>query len=883
MLLVVAFAAGETTADERLDFFESKVRPLLVQHCYECHSVETGESSGELLVDTREALRSGGTRGPAVVPGEPEESLLLRAVTYEDGELEMPPEGRLEDEQIEVLRKWIEDGAVDPREPDGDAPAEDETAEVDPADHWAFQKVHSPAAPRHADGQSSRLDAFVADHLRSRDDGLQVNPPADPATLVRRLYYDLTGLPPSREQVDAYLDNSRPDAYERLVDRLLASPQFGERFGRHWLDVARYADTVGYTLAGRERRLAGSHQYRDWVIAAFNRDLPFDAMIRYQLAADRLDPENLDGHLDAMGFLTVGRRFLNRNDTIDDRIDVVSRGLLGLTVACARCHDHKFDPIPTVDYYALYGVMRSSRLKEDGPSPLMLEDHKPSDARVFIRGQAGNRGEVAPRRFLTALRTPAEPAQHWQLKTGSGRLDLAEKIATTENPLTGRVFVNRVWTHLIGTPLVNTPSDFGVRSPQPQIPELLEDLAADFYRDWSVKRLVRRIVMTDIYRRSSHTSPAALQADPENECFARATRRRRDFESLRDALLVVSKHLRSQVGGEPVDLQGTPTPPRRTVYAFIDRQNLPGVFRIFDFASPDAHTPRRPYTTVPQQALFMMNDPTVLAAAGRVADFAQRSVETSSAGTEGSGAGTGGDAETELVRAIYETVLARAPSETELRTALAFLELPQSEMEPLPDPRALWQYGFSTVGEDLTAKSFEPFTHYHDGRWQHPDFAKGGKFRYLQLTRTGGHPGPGNDLATNRRWTAPADGRCRVIGTMEHPSMNGNGVQMTIATENRVLWQTHLAKRPRPYGPITFRVRKGQAIDFLTSDKGDLNSDSFYWKIAIQFEGDHGERIESDSESDFSGPWQQGEQQPLGRAEQLAHALLMSNEFIFVD
>ncbi|QEG40345.1 PSD1 and planctomycete cytochrome C domain-containing protein [Roseimaritima ulvae] len=853
-------------ADEKTDYFEAKVRPLLVDHCYECHSVEADESAGELQVDTRAALLTGGTRGPAMVPGDPDESLLLQAVSYDDPGLEMPPDGQLEDEQIEVLRKWIADGAVDPRKPDPAPPEPEETEQVDPANHWAFQPFHAAVPPADAAAEStSVLDALVNAHLQAGEHGVQLNPPAAAKTLVRRLTFDLTGLPATAAEVQAFVEDRRADAYERLVDRLLATPQFGERFGRHWLDVARYADTVGYTLAGRERRLAGSERYRDWVINAFNQDLPYDSMIRYQLAADRLDPENAAGHLDAMGFITVGRRFLRGNDTIDDRIDVIGRGLLGLTVACARCHDHKFDPIPTMDYYALFGVMQSSRLKEDGPSPLMMEDHKPHDAHVLIRGQAGNRGPVAPRQFLTALRSGGSDDSAARFKTGSGRLDLAEKIATADNPLTARVMVNRVWMHLIGTPLVATPSDFGVRSAPPEVPGMLDDLATSFAADWSIKRLVRRIVCTDIYRRSSEASEAAIAADPDNLRLTRANRRRRDFESLRDSLLMVSDRLETVIGGEPVDILVTPTPPRRTVYAFIDRQNLPGLFRTFDFASPDAHTPRRAFTTVPQQALFLMNDPMVLASAVRVADgCAERTDEAA-------------------IEHIYRTVLARSPSAEERAEALAFLALPDTVSEPLPDPRDLWQYGFSTVGEDKTATSFERFTYFKDGRWQHPEAPEGGRFRYLQLTRTGGHPGPGNQLAANRRWIAPADGHCEVIGQMEHPSMQGNGVQITIANGNKVLWETHLSHRPQPYGPIRFAVTKGDAIDFLASDHGSTSHDSFRWKIAVHFEGEHGQKVDSDSELDFSGPYDRSDEQPLSRREQFAHALLISNEFIFVD
>src|SRR6056297_461083 len=848
-------------ADEKTDYFESHVRPLLVQHCYECHSAEAGEASGELRLDSAAATLAGGSRGPALVAGDPDESLIIRAVNYSEPDLEMPPDGQLEEAQIEILRKWIADGASDPRTEDTSMQASE--PKVDPAEHWAFQPFSRATPPAEIDAEaSSLLDALVADHLQQQSaSSLRRNPPAAAETLIRRVYFDLTGLAPTADQVDAFVHDNRVDAYDRVVDELLSSPAFGERFGRHWLDVARYADTVGYTLAGRERRLAGSHLYRDWTIRAFNQDLPYDAMIRYQLAADRLDPENEKGHLDAMGFLTIGRRFLNRHDTLDDRIDVIGRGLLGLTVACARCHDHKFDPIPTLDYYSFYGVLQSSREKPDGPSPLMLEDHNPHDAHVLVRGQAGNRGDKAPRQFLSALRAPDEP----RFETGSGRIDLAQRIATAENPLTARVMVNRVWAHLIGKPLVITPSDFGVRSAPPQIPALLDDLATQFAEDWSIKRLVRRIVRTDVYRQTSTADPASVNADPDNVMLARPNRWRRDFESLRDNLLAVSHRLDRKIGGEPIEITSTPAPPRRTVYAFIDRQNLPGIFRTFDFASPDAHTPQRAFTTVPQQALFMLNNPMVLSAA---TDVAARI-----------------DAEdpAEYVTALYRQTIGRPPNESQRQAAIAFLSLPDSEMQPLPDPRDLWQYGYSTINEDQTAASFTRFSRYHESHWEHERAPDGGEFRYLRLTREGGHPGPGKDLATNRRWIAPADGECEVIGMLEHPAMQGNGLQITIANGSQVIWKTHLAKRKQPYGPIHFRVRQGDAIDFLASDHGDLNSDSFRWKIAVHFTGEAGQRIDSDSELDFAGPYDSDSQQPLTRRQQLAHALLMSNEFIFVD
>lgn len=872
LLLVAVLALGSTavraagpSGSAESDFFESKVRPLLIAHCYECHSEEAGESAGQLRLDTAEATRRGGTRGPALVPGDAQASLLLRAVTYEDADLEMPPDGRLPDEAIAVIRAWIESGAPDPRSDASPSPMA-AADELDPSAHWSFQPaLAAPGPDQPAPSSRDVIDAVVAERLRAQ----QLSPAAyaDRPTLARRLYFDLTGLPAPPEAVERFAADARPDAYQRMVDRLLASPEFGERFGRYWMDVARYADTVGYALAGRERRLTGSERYRDWTINAFNADLPYDQMILYQLAADRLDPENAAGHLDALGFLTVGRQFLSEADTVDDRIDVISRGLLGLTVACARCHDHKYDPIPTEDYYSLVGVMQSSERRPDGPSPLMLVDkEKPADAFVLIRGQRGNRGDRVPRRFLTVL----SDGQPEPFTTGSGRLDLARQIASADNPLTARVMVNRLWGHLIGRPLVLTESDFGFRSEPPVYPEVLDELAVDFTRDWSVKRSVRRIVGTHIYGQDSAVTEQQRLEDPENLLLSRGNRRRRDFESLRDSLLVVSGSLQRSMGGEPVDITSAPPSPRRTVYAFVDRQNLPGVFRTFDFASPDAHTPSRPYTTVPQQSLYLMNNPVALEAAIWTVQQVRREMADAS------------DSQV-LVDGLFRRVLGRPPSEQERQQALALLRLPPSSVLPMPDPQSLWQYGYGRVRDDGTLAAFKPLEQFRDGRWQAGDEYPDPQLRYVSHHRSGGHPGSGAEQAAVRRWVAPADGEGEILGTLAHRTMKGNGVRLTIAVDDKKLWQRQLEKTNPPFGPVRFAVRKGQAIDFVADDRGDSSHDSFEWKIAIHFTGDDGQRLDADSEADFSGPRATDAALPLGRDAQLAHVLLMTNEFIFVD
>ena len=486
----------------KLEFFEKHVRPLLIEKCYECHSHESGESDGDLFLDSAAAMRKGGSRGAVLVAGKPNQSLLMRVVNYRDRNLQMPPSGKLSESEIELLREWIESGATDPRTEElkntDNRHGRVTTSPIDrdPSTHWAFNVPVRQSVDTILDADvEDTIDVLAASAAEKAD--IEISLRADRETLIRRLYYDLTGLPPSREKIQSFTNSRRPDAYHRLVDRLLATPAFGERFGRHWLDVARYADTVGYALGGKERRYKGSERYRDWTIRSFAQDMPYDEMVRHQLSADRTDPTNENGNLEAMGFLTLGRQFLNPLDTIDDRIDVITRGLLGLTVACARCHDHKFDPIPTEDYYALGGIIASSQRPKEGASPLMLVDKpNPIDSPVLIRGQLGNRGPIVPRRFLTALRSDEET----RFTDGSGRKELADRIATPNNPLTARVMVNRVWSYLIGKPLVANPSDFGFRTKPPAVPEILDELAADFSTDWSIKKLVRRIVLSKIYQ-----------------------------------------------------------------------------------------------------------------------------------------------------------------------------------------------------------------------------------------------------------------------------------------------------------------------------------------------------------------------------------------------
>ncbi|MEZ6062764.1 MAG: PSD1 and planctomycete cytochrome C domain-containing protein [Planctomycetaceae bacterium] len=658
----VLSAAPGLQADERADFFESKVRPLLVENCVQCHGPETQES--DIRLDSRvQVLAGSASSSPLVQPGNTDGSRLLQVIAWPDEDVRMPPDQKLSDDQIAILTRWVQDGAIWPEASEfGSAAATGNWQQ-----HWAFQPIRRPSVPavNTTTGDAHPVDAFIDQRLR--DVNLNRSEPAQARTLVRRLSFAIVGLPPNPEDLAAadLLDiavvaeptsaKQRDEWLDEFTDRLLASPQFGERWGRYWLDVARYSDTKGYVFT-QDREYANAWQFREWVIRSLNADMPYDEFLIRQIAADTFPDEQTAENLAAMGFLTRGRRFLNnKHDIIDDRIDLVARGTMGLTVACARCHDHKYDPVPQTDYYALYGVFDSSDEPGGEPWPLRLVDRdQPREPVVFLRGSPGNRGPQVTRHFLTAL-SAGEPEPFQQ---GSGRRELAEKIASPDNPLTARVAVNRIWMHLFGRGLVDSPSDFGLRSDPPSHPELLDYLAGYFIdHGWSRKTVIRHIMISGTYRQSSDRRPDAAAVDAENRLLARMDRRRLDFEAHRDAVLATSGQLDASIGGPSVDITTQPFPKRRAVYSRIDRQNLPGVFRTFDLASPDTHAPRRFETTVPQQALFQLNNPFMMEQADAIAARLQSADITDSKAR---------------VSALFRIVLQREPTAEETSAALDF-------------------------------------------------------------------------------------------------------------------------------------------------------------------------------------------------------------------
>lgn len=879
-------AAEPASGEGEIEFFERKIRPLFVQHCYACHG--RGQHKGGLSLDSRQALLAGGDSGTAVALGKPEQSLLVEAIGY-GGDVQMPPAGKLADEEIAALKQWIALGAPWPEEPKGGGSIRADGS-ITAADRqfWSFRPIADPPLPavKRAAWLRQPLDAFVLAKLEAA--GLQPAEDADRRTFIRRASFDLVGLPPSAEEVEAFVADQRPDAHQLLIDRLLASPHYGERWARHWLDVARYGEDQAHTF--QARLYPSGYRYRDWVIEAFNRDLPFDRFAMEQIAGDLLDkesdnPDERRRRMPALGFFALGPVYYGdagcapraQADEYDDRVDTLCRGFLGLTVSCARCHDHKFDPISTRDYYALAGVFASSeyveaplapaevvtrydeaqakvkqaeeRLNEarslearklgeafapqsakylaavwkfenrrkrepnfalsavaqqsgleefllerwrqfceadrnakhalfapwrelvarqdagkdladdaqaraeielaamaiqtqvvaaidarrrieaqfareqaelkpgepapkqaeldqaaadalkyfvdDRNAPLALpknevekrlsEDQQktlagiqteidglkksagekypiahsltegaPANLKIHRRGNPADLGDEAPRRFLAVVSPPdAKPFEQ-----GSGRLELARAIADRNNPLTARVFVNRVWQQHFGRGIVGTPSNFGLLGERPTHPELLDHLASRFIAGgWSIKALHREIVLSATYRQASAMNADSYERDPDNRLLWRMNRRRLDVESWRDAVLAACGNLDPSLGGPSFKLEDAANC-RRTLYAAVSRHELNPMLRLFDFPDPNLTSERRTITTVPMQQLFVLNS-----------DFMVRQAKLLAGRALAEPAADDGV----RIERVYRWAFGRAPSDRERELARAFL------------------------------------------------------------------------------------------------------------------------------------------------------------------------------------------------------------------
>ena len=1042
VILLLPAICSFAAEPEGADYFERHVRPVLVEQCYACHSSESTQPQAALRVDSRDALLTGGLSGPAVLPGDPEGSRLIQVLRH-SGNVRMPPGGKLTDEQVDRIAAWIHMGAPFPTSGKSRHAAEPEGRK----NHWAFDLPTESTPARSASGWAqTAIDRFVESRLVQA--GLEPSPEAPPRKLLRRLYYDLTGLPPKPRETEAFVRSHTADAYESIVDSLLASKQFGERWARHWLDIVRYSDE-GF----QARPFAIAWTYRDWVVDALNDDLPYGDFISLQLAADLVGGDKRN--LAALGMLTLGINLPRPTDVpenLDDRIDVVTRGFLGLSVTCAKCHDHKFDRITQEDYYALYGVFlnspnvlepvpieeagsgqdpeffreklatrrswidrfRAERLEDHvrefrepgelarylesawearqysnrqaealskeknlnlyllnrwrkylnrlvGPSiqafaeldspggalrvaqriadadslyrwpdperealrlalrgngsptdipledfwwiqnegdsnvmkalkwqydavvhdwsyrggpehAMVVEDAKRlQPAYIFNRGNQHDKGAQVERRFLSALAGPTV------FRSGSGRLELARAIASPDNPLTARVLVNRVWGHLFGEGIVRTPSDFGIRGDRPSHPRLLDYLASEFSLDGgSIKRLVKRIVLSRTYRQDSADSGSGRAIDPVNRLLWRQNRTRLDFEAIRDSMLAVSGRLDTGLGGPPFDLAARPSSARRTLYAYVSREEPSALMRTFDFSNPEEHTPRRQLTTVPQQALFLMNGSFVAeqarALVARCEDFAQ------------------------CVDSVHLNVLGRPLDSRERNEAMEFLALAgETASEELgAAPNRTWLHGTARLdpGEG-EVKDFRSMDYRVDDRLQpSPMLASriGGR---AGLTALGGFPGDGLDSAVVRRWTALRSMRVAVQGTLNHPLSSqarrfdySNGIRGWLISSKRGLLGNWTVRGFEAETTIrNLEVDKGEYLDFVVDSLGDYESDSFQWspRIEEQLTADQRQSgMEPQSwsaEEDFPG----FREEPLGPLEQYAQVLLMTNEFAIRD
>jgi hypothetical protein len=651
-LPLLLLLAGQARPDSRGEqFFEAKIRPALVAHCFECHSASAAKVRGGLLLDSREGLRNGGDGGAVIVPGDPGKSRLIQALNHAG--LKMPKK-KLPEQVIADFTAWVKMGAPDPRSGGKSVAYKRMTAE-EARRFWAYQPLAAVKAPpvKNTTWARSDIDRFVLARLEGK--GLAPASDADRRTLIRRLSFDLVGLPPTPEEVAAFLDDRSDSALDKVVDRLLASPHFGERWGRHWLDLARYADSNGNA---DNAPFPHAWRYRNYVIDAFSKDRPYDRFITEQVAGDLLQadsPAEKDELLIATGFLALTSKPRAQNnpnylmDLVADQVDVTSRAVLGLTVMCARCHDHKFDTISQKEYYALAGFFESTQLlagpaargggkKAGGVAGLHslssngqamgVREGRPTDSYVCVRGESRQRGARVPRGFLavaTPGKAPAVPSAR------SGRLELAQWLTHRDNPLPARVAVNRIWQHLFGRGLVASVDNFGALGERPTHPELLDWLASRFIQDgWSHKKTIKLIVTSRTYQQSSDHHAGHFKADPDNRLVWRMSSRRLEGEAIRDAILAVSGRLEHKPPtGSPV----AAAPARgkrggiavkdsnhRSVYLPVPRGTPgPEILGIFDAANPNLLVAQREVTTVPAQALFLMNSPFVREQAGHMA------------------------------------------------------------------------------------------------------------------------------------------------------------------------------------------------------------------------------------------------------------------------
>ncbi len=629
LIVLLSFCGPAQSGDKpdpaSIEFFENRIRPVLVKHCYSCHSQDaarTGKLKGGLRLDSRASVHKGGDNGPVLVPGKPAASLLIKALHYKEDDLQMPPKGKLPEAVIADLETWIKLGAADPRQGPEVVLTPAERART----HWAFQPIRNPKSEIRNPKSEARNPIDVLVDAKRHAAGLEAAPEADRAMLLRRATFDLLGLPPAPEVIETFLKDDRPDAYERAIDRLLASASYGERWGRHWLDVVRYADSAGYEI---DDFYPHAWHYRDYVIRSFNADKAFDRFVQEQVAGDELWPDSSEAKL-ATGMHTVGpyafeggiaRPQVVEYQRLTDLADTTSSAFLGLTAGCARCHDHKFDPIAQQDYFGLQAIFAASEAKEVSGMRILAARKQTPTIHVLKRGDLETPGVVAAPAILRALRGGRALED-----TDSRRTSLAVWLTSPNNPLTARVIANRVWLWHFGKGLVRTPNDFGSQGEPPTHPALLDYLAIELFRSgWSLKHLHRLIMTSSTYRQSSAGSAEAVVKDPDCRLLSRFPRRRLEAEAVWDALHAAAGTINRKPFGPavypPIDASATKTKlntkwepatdrrewTRRAVYMVVRRSLVLPMFRTFNGAIPVESVGMREDTVEAAQALALLN------------------------------------------------------------------------------------------------------------------------------------------------------------------------------------------------------------------------------------------------------------------------------------
>ena len=975
--------------------FERDIRPILRAHCLDCHGA-VDEKDGNLDLRLVRFMVTGGDSGTAITLGDPGASLLIQRVRSG----EMPPgEAKVTPAELATLEKWIAEGAKTARpEPESIGPG----LPILPEDRqwWAFQPIRRPEvqAPATSVANDSALGqprtAIDSLLMQSMPQGLSFSPDTDKRSLMIRLYFDLIGLPPTPDQITQFLNDPAPDAYERLVDELLRSPHYGERWGRHWLDVAGYSDSEGRTATDAIRPWA--YKYRDYVIRSFKADKPLDQFIQEQLAGDELagpiqgdlTPQQIE-LLTATGFMRMAADGTGsgdnseeaRNLVVADALKIVSSSLMSLSFACAQCHDHRYDPISHTDYFALravfdpamdyknwktppqryvslytaadrtkaaeveseaqvvaaereekqkrymaeaidkelmkyeeplrqelrtayetaadkrteeqkallakypsvnitpgvlyqYNQAAADDLKKDADRIAAIRAKKPVEE--FLRVLAETPGHVPPTNLFyrgdyrqpkqevapaaPAVLCPEEsfvsfPANDEALPTTGRRLAFAKWVTSQQNPITARVFANRIWLHLMGRGIVATPADFGRLGAKPTHPELLDYLASELINGgWSVKRLQRLVVTSTAYRQSSQRNAAMAAIDDDNQYYWRSFIKRLDAEVVRDRLLATTGQLDATQFGPATPIKEDDTGQvivdtsnrRRSVYIQQRRSQPVAMLQAFDAPVMETNCEIRPSSTVATQSLMLMNGDFILEQAKSLAS--------------------------ELISKPLDT----APLTAELGDLSGLAEL-KTTQEPA------WQMGYGAIDEGAgrTAK-FTRLPHFASGTWQGSDKRPDPQIGWVLLNASGGHTGNNPDYAAIRRWTAPIAGTVQIKGSLHHPSELGDGVRGRIVSSRSGVVGDWTAQHKQIDTAVqTIEVMAGDTLDFVTDCRQDVNADSFSWGIEIALTQPDGNVATWKSDQGFTGPQSTAIElspQHLVQAWQKAYCRLPSRE-----